>query len=139
MKILWSSVAWDDFVAWDADTRDKIIELIADIRRDPFKGLGKPEALKHHLQGWWSRRINQGQACLSTLREGRSADDRDCTVSAALLIFFKPHTPSADHRDRVLRSTRPFARELPIFSRLIACRPLRARVLLPRLALPPRC
>jgi toxin YoeB len=32
--------------------------LIKDIKRDPFKGLGKPEPLKHALQGWWSRRIS---------------------------------------------------------------------------------
>ena len=34
-----------------------INELIKDIKRNPFKGLGKPEPLKHALQGWWSRRI----------------------------------------------------------------------------------
>jgi toxin YoeB len=31
--------------------------LIKDIKRNPSKGLGKPEPLKHALQGWWSRRI----------------------------------------------------------------------------------
>jgi toxin YoeB len=35
-----------------------INELIKNIKRDPFKGLGKPEPLKHALQGWWSRRIS---------------------------------------------------------------------------------
>jgi toxin YoeB len=34
-----------------------INDLIKDIRRDPFRGLGKPEPLKHSLAGWWSRRI----------------------------------------------------------------------------------
>ena len=37
----------------------KINALIADIERDPFRGLGKPEALKFALTGWWSRRITQ--------------------------------------------------------------------------------
>lgn len=37
----------------------KIVELIKDIDRNPFKGLGKPEALKHDLSGYWSRRINR--------------------------------------------------------------------------------
>jgi toxin YoeB len=32
-------------------------ELIKDIKRVSFKGLGKPEPLQHALQGWWSRRI----------------------------------------------------------------------------------
>ncbi len=36
-----------------------INDLIRDIRRDPFKGLGKPEPLKHSLAGWWSRRITR--------------------------------------------------------------------------------
>ena len=35
----------------------KINQLLADIRRQPFKGLGKPEPLKGNLAGWWSRRI----------------------------------------------------------------------------------
>jgi len=37
----------------------KIIELIADIRKHPFEGIGKPEPLKHEFKGCWSRRINQ--------------------------------------------------------------------------------
>jgi len=32
--------------------------LIRDIQRDPFSGIGKPEPLKHHLSGFWSRRID---------------------------------------------------------------------------------
>lgn len=36
----------------------KIFELIADIQNTPFTGIGKPEALKHQLKGFWSRRIN---------------------------------------------------------------------------------
>ncbi|MCH2245601.1 MAG: Txe/YoeB family addiction module toxin [Crocosphaera sp.] len=36
----------------------KIVELINDILRQPFSGLGKPEPLKHNLKGYWSRRIN---------------------------------------------------------------------------------
>ncbi|NEO57483.1 MAG: Txe/YoeB family addiction module toxin [Okeania sp. SIO3B5] len=37
----------------------KIVNLIKDIQRDPFSGLGKPEALKYDLSGLWSRRITQ--------------------------------------------------------------------------------
>jgi toxin YoeB len=36
----------------------KIKELLADIRNDPFKGIGKPEPLKGNLRGFWSRRIS---------------------------------------------------------------------------------
>jgi toxin YoeB len=35
----------------------KIFDLIADIQKHPFEGIGKPEALKHDLAGFWSRRI----------------------------------------------------------------------------------
>lgn len=37
----------------------KITELIEAIKRDPFSGIGKPEPLKHHRKGYWSRRITQ--------------------------------------------------------------------------------
>ncbi len=37
----------------------KLISLIEDIKRNPFKGLGKPEPLKHEVPPCWSRRINK--------------------------------------------------------------------------------
>jgi toxin YoeB len=62
MKILWSDNAREDYLYWQ-QTDQKILswinDLIRDISRDPFKGRGKPEPLKHGLQGWWSRRITQ--------------------------------------------------------------------------------
>ena len=36
----------------------KIIELMDAIANDPFTGIGKPEALKGDLKGYWSRRVN---------------------------------------------------------------------------------
>ncbi len=60
MKILWTEDAWQDYLFWqDSDRKvlGSINDLIRDIKRDPFKGQGKPEPLKHALQGWWSRRI----------------------------------------------------------------------------------
>jgi len=36
----------------------RINNLIKEIKRDPFEGIGKPEPLKHALSGFWSRRIN---------------------------------------------------------------------------------
>jgi toxin YoeB len=52
--------AFADFTQWAAEDRKvytKIIDLIKDIQRQPFAGLGKPEPLKHELRGLWSRRI----------------------------------------------------------------------------------
>ena len=53
--------AWDDYLRWNETDKaigTKINELIKDIRRNPFRGLGKPEPLKRELAGWWSRRIS---------------------------------------------------------------------------------
>jgi toxin YoeB len=61
-KIVFESSAFTDFNDWgrlDKKIQRKIIELIKDIDRNPFQGLGKPEALKHDLSGYWSRRINK--------------------------------------------------------------------------------
>lgn len=53
--------AWEDYLYWQR-TDPKIVarvhELIKDILRNSFTGIGKPEPLKHALQGFWSRRIN---------------------------------------------------------------------------------
>lgn len=57
-----SEVAWDDYVWWqtqDRKTLKRINQLIRDIERDPFSGIGKPEPLTGSLSGLWSRRIDQ--------------------------------------------------------------------------------
>ena len=61
-KIVFESSAFADFNQWlklDKKIHRKIVELIKDIDRTPFKGIGKPEALKHDLSGYWSRRIDR--------------------------------------------------------------------------------
>jgi toxin YoeB len=42
----------------DCKIYNKIVELIKDIERSPFSGIGKPEPLKYGLNGFWSRRIS---------------------------------------------------------------------------------
>lgn len=62
MKLAWDKNAWKDYLYWkdnDKKTFKKINQLIKNTLETPFKGLGKPEALKHELQGRWSRRITQ--------------------------------------------------------------------------------
>lgn len=52
--------AFPQFTDWatrDKKIYDRIIVLINEIVRDPFKGIGKPEPLKYDLKGWWSRQI----------------------------------------------------------------------------------
>ena len=53
--------AWEDYLYWQRTDRTKvkrINELIRDILRDPYAGIGKPEPLRHALAGFWSRRID---------------------------------------------------------------------------------
>ncbi len=60
MIISFDAVAFQDYNEWatvDHKIFLRIGELIKDIARDPFKGIGKPEPLKHNLAGFWSRRI----------------------------------------------------------------------------------
>jgi toxin YoeB len=61
MKVAWTEDAWQEYLQWqkeDQKTFSAVNDLIRDIKRDPFRGLGKPEPLKHTFQGWWSRRIS---------------------------------------------------------------------------------
>ncbi len=60
MTTAFTDHGWSDYLYWlayDPETLQKINNLIIDIKRDPFKGLGKPEPLKGNLAGYWSRRI----------------------------------------------------------------------------------
>ena len=50
---------YHDWIATDRRTALRIGDLIKDIIRDPFDGIGKPEALKYQFSGCWSRRIDQ--------------------------------------------------------------------------------
>lgn len=61
MKIVFLSFAWEDYLYWQSTDKimlKKVNFMIKEIERTPFDGTGKPEALKHNLAGWWSRRLN---------------------------------------------------------------------------------
>jgi toxin YoeB len=61
MKIIFSKNAWEDYISWQTEDKKilkKINELIKDIQKTPYEGLGKPEPLKYDLAGLWSRRID---------------------------------------------------------------------------------
>jgi len=60
-KLAWTDVGWSDYIYWqsqDKKTLKRINKLIDNILRSPFEGIGKPEALKENLSGFWSRRID---------------------------------------------------------------------------------
>jgi toxin YoeB len=61
MNKTWHDRAWDEYIYWqtqDKKTLKRINDLLKDIDRNPFTGIGKPEPLKGRLQGYWSRRID---------------------------------------------------------------------------------
>ena len=60
MRLIFSSNAWDDYLYWqhtDKKILRRINDLIKDIQRNKYQGVGKPEPLRHNLSGFWSRRI----------------------------------------------------------------------------------
>ena len=62
MRIIWFEEAWNDYLYWqteDKKTLKRINLLIKDVERNPYIGIGKPEALKGDLSGFWSRRIDE--------------------------------------------------------------------------------
>jgi len=61
MNKVWTKEAWEDYLYWqtqDKKTLRRINSIIKDIERNGYKGIGKPEPLKHELKGFWSRRID---------------------------------------------------------------------------------
>ena len=62
MKIVFTPEARSDYFFWqhhDQKMVERVNELIKDIMRTPFFGIGKPEPLRYEFKGYWSRRINQ--------------------------------------------------------------------------------
>ncbi len=61
MRLIFADEAWEDYLALQKQNKPllaRMNRLIEEIKREPFSGIGKPEALKHALSGYWSRRIN---------------------------------------------------------------------------------
>lgn len=57
----WSDDAWKEFEYWtkqDKKTLKRILQLLKDIDRNGYDGIGKPERLTGDLSSYWSRRID---------------------------------------------------------------------------------
>jgi toxin YoeB len=87
VRITFVPVAWEDYRHWQVTDRkilERIIQLIDDITRDePFTGVGKPEPLRHHLSGAWSRRINEEHRLVYLVQ------DRDLVILSARYHYSK--------------------------------------------------
>ena len=60
MNLVFSREAWEEYLYWQQTLPEilkRINQLIKETMRDPYRGIGKPEPLKHAFQGYWSRRI----------------------------------------------------------------------------------
>ena len=65
--------AWEEFEYWSKNDKKifkRILELIKDIDRNGYTGIGKPEALKYDLSGYWSRRIDAGNRIVYKIEDG---------------------------------------------------------------------
>lgn len=72
MKLVFVDESWEDYLYWQKTDKKKlkrINELIKDISRQPFDGLGKPEPLKFKYSGFWSRRIDDEHRLIYAVRD----------------------------------------------------------------------
>ena len=70
----WSDEAWEEFEYWtkqDRKTLKKILQLIKDIDRNGYNGIGKPEPLKEDLSGYWSVKIDDKNRIVFRIKGSR--------------------------------------------------------------------
>lgn len=74
MKKIWFDEAWEDYTYWqiqDKKTLKRINQLLQDINRNGYAGIGKPEPLKGNHSGWWSRRIDDTNRLVYRINNGQ--------------------------------------------------------------------
>lgn len=70
----WSNDAWEDFEYWlkqDKKTLKRILDLLKDIDRNGYEGIGKPEPLKGNFSGYYSRRIDDKNRIVYKIEDNR--------------------------------------------------------------------
>jgi len=71
MNLKFTPSGWDDYVWFQKNERrllQRINRLLAEVRRTPFEGIGKPEPLKGDLAGYWSRRVDAEHRLVYTIK-----------------------------------------------------------------------
>ncbi|MFD0704347.1 Txe/YoeB family addiction module toxin [Alloscardovia venturai] len=69
----WDDEAWEDFQYWlthDRKMSKRILDILKDIDRNHYQGIGKPEPLRGDLSGYWSRRIDKSNRLVYTIEDG---------------------------------------------------------------------
>ena len=72
MKFVFVDESWDDYLYWQKNNKKfvkRINDLLKDISRNPFSGIGKPEALKSKYKGYWLRRIDSEHRLIYKIRD----------------------------------------------------------------------
>lgn len=73
MQFQFSADAWSEYLYWQAQDRrtlKRINDLLQDISRGGYQGIGKPEPLKGDLSGYWSRRIDDKNRLVYRIQGG---------------------------------------------------------------------
>ena len=73
LRKLFTAQFREDYAYWcevDPKVCERIEKLIDAIVTDPFRGIGKPEPLRHALRGSWSRRITKEHRLVYRVAEG---------------------------------------------------------------------
>lgn len=74
MEKLWTDKAWASYLYWqnqDKKTLKRVNQLIKDIERNGYEGIGKPEPLRGDLSGWWARRIDDTNRLVYRIENGK--------------------------------------------------------------------
>lgn len=73
MNLAFTPQGWSDYQYWqeaDAQISARIRQLVKETMREPHRGIGKPEPLRHALKGCWSRRINHEHRMVYQVSKG---------------------------------------------------------------------
>ena len=80
-NMIFLSEGWDDYLYWqgqDKKTLRKVNQLLTDISRNAYEGLGKPEPLGENMTGWWSRRIDDKNRLVYRVLESTDIEIAQC-------------------------------------------------------------
>lgn len=72
---------WEDYVYWQGQDKKvlrRINQLLQDISRNAFEGLGKPEPLRGNMTGWWSRRIDDTNRLVYRVQGNNNIEIAQC-------------------------------------------------------------